>query len=197
MTHAHSPVQTLAIGVLCLTCLSANATADDRMQRLQQGEVLVNEKKRKDFPIAGVYAEGVIDAPMEAIWPLIDQCSRYTQTMQRVERSKEVSRKGNIVLCAITVDLPFPLSNLTATTRAVHTVQPGNMYKRAWKLVEGDYDYNEGSWTLTPFKGSKERTLVRYETQVAPKGLIPDSIRKMAQKKAIPDLFNHLRSQVR
>ena len=197
MIHPHAPVGTLAIAVLCFTCLSANATENERLQRLLRGEVLVNEKKRKEFPIAGVYAEGVIDAPMETIWPLIDQCSQYTQTMQRIERSKEISRKGNRVLCEITVELPFPLSNLTATTRAIHTVQPGEMYKRAWKLVKGDYDYNEGSWTLTPFEGSKERTLVRYETQVAPKGLIPDSIRKMAQKKAIPDLFNHLRSQVR
>ena len=197
MVQSRTVLNSLLWSWVFLLFLPTSASGDWRLNKLEKGDVIVQEKKRKEFPIAGVQAEGVIDAPMEAIWPLIDQCSRYTKTMQRVEASREISRKGNTVVCQITVDLPFPLANLTATTRAIHTVQPGTLYKRAWKLVEGDYDYNEGSWTLTPFEGSKERTLVRYETQVAPKGLIPDSIRKMAQRKAIPDLFDHIRSQVR
>jgi len=164
---------------------------------LAKGEILVTSKKRKEFPKPGVKAVGVVKASMERIWPLIDQCGNYTTTMQRVLKSTELSRQDNIVICEITVDLPFPLDDITAKTRAVHTVKPGKMYKRQWKLVSGDYEYNEGSWTLVPFGNSTEETLVVYETQVEPTTMIPNSIRNLAQKKTIPALFEHLRDQVK
>ena len=166
-------------------------------EQLAKGEILVTSKKRQEFPRPGVKAVGVVKASMERIWPLIDQCGNYTTTMQRVVKSTELSRQDNIVICEITVDLPFPLDDITAKTRAIHTVKPGKMYKREWKLISGDYEYNEGSWTLVPFGNSAEETLVVYETQVEPTTMIPNSIRNLAQKKTIPALFEHLRDQVK
>ena len=186
--------------IFCLFCpsLSHPALGESTTRgKLEKGEILVTAKKRKEFPNPGVKAVGVIKAPMDRIWPLIDQCANYTSTMQRVLKSKEISRENNIVICEITVDLPFPLDDLTAKTRAVHTIKPEKMYKRAWKLISGDYEYNEGSWTLVPFGNSLNETLVVYETQVEPKSIVPDSLRNLAQKKTIPALFEHLRNQVK
>lgn len=191
--------KTIALSVAFLTaiCVFPLPTQAEDSEALAQGKVFVSQVRKKAFPNPGVRARGVIRAPMEKIWPLIDQCARYTETMQRVADSREISRNGNQVVCEITVDLPFPLSNIRASTQATHTVEPGKRYQRAWKLLEGDYAYNQGSWTLEPFQGSTDATLVTYETFVEPKTLIPDSIRNMAQKKTIPELYDHLRSQVK
>ena len=67
----------------------------------------------------------VIDSAPEALWAIISKCSAYKRTMVRTIDSKDLSRKGNKVRCRVTVDLPFPLSDITATTDAVHTVKPG------------------------------------------------------------------------
>ena len=186
----------LTLSVLLLIPASLQAKGDPKAA-LKAGEIIVTSKKLKKFPRPGVKAVGVIDAPMERIWPLIDQCKDYTKTMQRILKSKEISRKGNEVICEITVDLPFPLGDISSQTVATHTVKQGKLYKRSWKLLSGDYEYNEGSWTLVPFEGSPARTLVVYETQVQPNTMIPDSIRAMAQKKTLPELFEHLRNQVK
>ena len=189
---------TLIFSIIVLVVLPGSTHGDsDPKERLKRGEILVTSKKRKEFPKPGVKAVGVIKAPMESIWPLIDKCGNYTETMQRVLKSVELSREGNIVVCEITVDLPFPLDDLKAKTRAVHTIKPQKVYKRAWKLISGDYEYNEGSWTLVPFGGSMSETMVVYETQVEPKSMIPNSIRSLAQKQTIPALFEHLRKQVK
>ena len=187
----------LIVWLVSMSLLAPAYGETDPKEQLRKGEILVTSKKRKEFPRPGVKAVGVIKAPMERIWPLIDKCGNYTETMQRVLKSVELSREGNIVVCEITIDLPFPLDDIKAKTRAVHTIKPQKLYKRAWKLIDGDYEYNEGSWTLVPFGGSMTETLVVYETQVEPKSMIPNSIRSLAQKQTIPALFEHLRDQVK
>ena len=195
-------VSKLASIALLIITMTLGTTGDlwakgDPKAALRAGEVIVTSKKIKKFPRPGVKAVGVINASMERIWPLIDQCKNYTRTMKRILKSEEISRKGNEVICEITVDLPFPLGDIASKTTATHTVKPGKLYRRSWSLLSGDYQYNEGSWTLVPFEGSATRTLVVYETQVEPNTMIPDSIRAMAQKKTLPELFEHLRDQVK
>lgn len=185
----------LLLPLLGLLVTLATPASADVTERLKKGEVIVNEKKLPQFSSPGVKAVGVIKAPMEKLWPLIDRCANYKTTMLLIDKAREISRKGNEVLCEITVDLPFPLDDITCTTKAIHTEQPGKMYKRAWSLVSGDYEYNEGSWTLVPFQGSATETLLVYETQVQPNTMIPDALRSFAQKKTIPNLYEHLEKQ--
>lgn len=166
--------------------------ADDK---LAKGEVIVSEKEVSGYDMPRVTAVGVINAPMEKVWKIIDDCSNYTKTMTRVEESKELSRNGSKIRCKVVLDLPWPLGTLEAVTDAVHTVQPGKLYKREWKLVSGDYHYNVGSWTLEPFNGDPKRTKATYRVLVKPKISIPDGIKARAQKSALPDLFENLRKQ--
>ncbi len=182
--------------VFVFLLISTHASAD-LVTKLAAGEVVIKTTDATDTRPQKVKAVGVIKAPMEKIWPLIDQCAQYPKTMLRIHKAKEISRKNNRVRCQITVELPFPLSNLTCTTDAIHTVKPGVLYKRAWTLVKGDYKTNSGSWTLAPFQDSLTETLVVYETNAEPNIALPDWIRKSAQEKTLPDLFMHLRKQAK
>lgn len=180
--------------LVCLMGLvSAAAWADDDTKsRLEQGEVIVTTRAIAGSSLPEVHAQGVIDAPPEKLWAILQDCGNYQKTMQRVARSKELSRAGNKVVCEVEIGLPFPLSNLVGVTEATHTVT-ATKWVRAWHLLRGDYEVNDGSWTLTRYNDDPKRTLAEYKLHAIPKSNVPDAILKKGQRKAIPDLFQHLR----
>ena len=172
--------------------LPAHSSAKTKA-RLDAGEIIINSKKvpGSEQPMATVMA--VVNAPPKRVWGIIANCSDYAKTMVRVVKAQELWVKGKVHRCKVTVDLPFPLSDLTAITDAVHTVVPGKKWERKWNLVEGDYKRNTGSWTLAPFDKASSRTLVIYKMHVEPNVPIPDGIRRAAQRKSLPNLIENLR----
>ncbi|MDP6943154.1 MAG: SRPBCC family protein [Myxococcota bacterium] len=194
MNRSHLVV---ALSVLAGLALAPWTQASPKTKaRLAAGEIIVSTKKvpGSEQPIATVMA--VVNAPPARLWRIISKCSDYKRTMVRVAASRQVWQKGDVHRCQVTVDLPFPLSDLTATTDAVHTVVPGKRWERKWKLVEGDYTRNSGSWTLAPFDATGQRTLVIYKVHAEPNVPIPDGIRRAAQRKSLPNLIENLRKQV-
>ena len=180
---------------VALLSIPLASQADDKAEqrkRLEAGEVLIKMKNSKNG-VSAVRMMGLIKAPMKKVWSLIEDCNKYTKTMLRLKEAKELSRKGNQIKCKTVVAMPFPVKDLTAVTIATHTEKPGKEYKREWKLVEGDFKVNTGSWTLKPYKDG--RTLAIYKAKAAPKIDIPDMIRSAAQKKTLPKLFRHIRAQ--
>lgn len=188
--------------VLFLTCfsllfatLASGQTKAELWKRLEKGEVIVTSKKVKGSSTPRIKAVGLIKAPPAKVWKIIDKCDDYERTMQRIKKADEISRKGNVVRCKITLKMPFPLKNVTALTEAVHTVEEGKKYRRAWKLIEGDFKRNKGSWTLTAHAGGKH-TIAVYRLLVEPKVPVPAMIQQMAQRKTLPELYQHLRKQL-
>jgi ribosome-associated toxin RatA of RatAB toxin-antitoxin module len=171
--------------------------ADDAERgRLDRGEIVITTQAAAGIAIPRAVMTAVIDAPPADVWRIIERCDDYERTMPRIRHATELRREGDIVFCRITVDMPFPLSDLTATTRARHRVEPG-LYERAWTLVEGDYERNEGSWTLTPFDAAGARTLVRYEALAVPKVSLPDFVLEKARDGSLPDIIEGLRAQMK
>lgn len=165
-------------------------------ERLATGEVIVTTKQVAGSTVAAVTAMAVINATPARVWAVVENCNDYSKTMIRTLESKELWRKGNKVRCKVTIDMPFPLSDLTATTDAIHTVKAGKKYKRAWSLVTGDYAHNSGSWTLVPFDDTGKTTLAIYKVHAVPNVPIPEGIQRAAQRKSLPNLMENLRKQV-
>jgi len=166
------------------------------LSRLARGEIILEtDKSSGGAPV--ILLQAAIDTPVARVWNLIDQSSRYQEFMPRVKRSEELSRQGMEVRTRLTIEMPFPLKNLTATTKAVHTVVPDTVYKREWKMESGDYVTNEGSWTLIPFPEQPERTIATYRALIQPKIPLPSKLKTMAQEKALPSLVDALRQRAR
>jgi ribosome-associated toxin RatA of RatAB toxin-antitoxin module len=154
-------------------------------------EVKTSAVKGSDMP--RITAKAVLSQPPEKVWAVISDCSKYKGRMPRVAAAKLVKKDGNKHTCEVTVEVPFPFSNLTAVTEAVHEESAGGMTRR-WKLVKGDYKRNEGSWEIKPLEGGK-KSEVTYSLHVEPNTALPASILEAAQKKAIPDLFVRLEKE--
>ncbi len=159
-----------------------------------QGEVEV-----KAFAVAGsdtpkIVARAVMDLPAKKIWQIVSDCAHYKGRLPRVASSELVKKAGNVHTCKVTIAMPFPLSNLTATTEAVHEESDQGMTRR-WKLVSGDYKVNEGSWEVKPLNKEGTQSLVTYTVHAEPNTAVPAFIRESAQKKALPDMIEHIRTE--
>jgi len=186
----NSKVRVCAAVLLGGAVLTTPARADDASD-LDAGKIFVSA-----VPVAGSTepqrtVRAVVESPPAAVWKVISDCGHYRERMPHIAASAELSRVGKIVTCQITVAMPFPVSNLTAITEAVHEDRPDGM-SRTWHLISGDYDYNDGSWTIEPYRGGAA-SLVTYKLHVKPKTAVPGFIRNMAQEKALPDLIVRLR----
>jgi ribosome-associated toxin RatA of RatAB toxin-antitoxin module len=170
----------------------AEAAGPTEQERLSRGEIIVRTRPVPGSDLPEVTARGVIEAPPERVWALIDACGRYSRFMPRVKSSEEISRQGSTVVCRLEVELPFPFSNLVSVTRARHEAGPP-LWSRRWDLVEGDYHHNRGAWELAAFAGNPQRTLALYRVWAVPKTVLPDAIVRSAQGKKIEGLFEALR----
>jgi ribosome-associated toxin RatA of RatAB toxin-antitoxin module len=188
-------VRTVSLLVLAVASLPLVAHAGDAdVDRLGRGEILITSRPAPGA--AEVIVRAVFDAPPRRVWDVVSQCGRYTQTMTRIKAARELSRKGPLVICKVTVDMPFPYPDLTAVTRGTH-VEAGHRFSRRWDLIEGDYKMNRGSWELEPFRGDARRTLATYRIQALPRPWIPDWLRERGQRRSLPEMIRKIRSQVR
>jgi ribosome-associated toxin RatA of RatAB toxin-antitoxin module len=163
---------------------------------LDRGEISVRTHAVEGSGFPRVVVQGVIDAAPERVWAIVSNCNGYEGTMPRIRAAREVERNGDTVICEITVALPFPMSDLTARTRATHVEGPPR-WSRSWTLIEGDYDVNDGSWILEPYKGDPGRTLATYSVHAEPHTSVPGWARRRAQTSSMPDIIEHLRAALR
>ncbi len=189
--------QNLMTGLCLLLVALPGAAGAERPTEagLAKGKIYVNEHKVKGTDSPEMRITAVVEAPPERIWPLVSNCNQFSRTMPRISKGKILSRKGNIMVCRVTVDVPFPLSDLTSTTRNVIHKRPADgYYARHWKMISGDYKRNRGSYIVSRFKKNPKRTLVKYIVFVEPKMAVPTWLRAMAQKKSLPKMIRKIRN---
>lgn len=183
----------LAAALIISLPLGAAAQSNDA---LSKGEISVETIDVKGSDIPKVVVKGVINAPPAKVWQLVSDCTKYHKTMTRIKASKLVKKTGDTYICDVTVELPFPLSNLRATTNAKHVSGPP-VWSRTWTLIEGDYEKNEGSWKLEEFAGDPNRTFATYTVYAIPNTAVPGWMRKKAQESSMPDVIKRLRAEVK
>ncbi len=178
-----------AASTLAITALPGAAAGEDLPA---PGQVEI-----KSYAVAGsgaprIVARSVMDMPAKKVWAIVSDCAHYKEHLPRVAASELLKKEGNVHTCKVTIDMPFPLSNLTGVTAAVHTESDAAM-SRKWTLVSGDYKVNEGSWEVKAIDGGQ--TLVVYTIHVEPKTSVPGWIRESAQKKTLPELFERVKAE--
>ncbi len=187
-------IPTIFVALFVLAAAS-HAVAQDR-DSLSKGEIHVSTEDVKGSDVPSMKMTAVIDAPPKKVWELVSNCDKYESRMPNINEARELKREGNKVFCEVEVDLPFPLSNLTAVTEAVHKTS-SKRWSRTWTLIRGDYSVNNGSWVLSPFDTEGKRTLIVYTVHADPDTFVPDWAREKAQKSSFPDLIERLRDEVK
>ena len=187
----------LSTALLFLAALVAPAIAleADEARRLEAGELGVMRHEVPGRSVPRVEARALVQAPPEKVWPIIADVAHYKDWMPRVLESEVVSREGDEIVSRLVLDMPFPFGDLTSLTTVVHTVEPGRLYKRVWRLRGGDFLENAGSWTLEPHAEGRA-TRITYEILSEPNVPLPSFILESAQRTSLPELFTRLRDRV-
>jgi ribosome-associated toxin RatA of RatAB toxin-antitoxin module len=133
-----------------------------------------------------------IEAPVDKVAALVADCDRFGEFMD-VEKSKVIERRGNIKRCKLVVDVPFPFGSLESVNEETEERTPG-VVRESWKLVSGDFYYDEGFWELKPTP--QGYTQVRYVALVEPKLPVPRSMLLGGQKDYIRDMLLKLRKRL-
>lgn len=201
MMRARQPTGVMMIAAAALVMsaplgLAAGPTADTTRARLEAGEVIVKTTKVRGSEAPRYRVFAVIAATPARVWAQLSECSALARSMLLVTASRRVARKGNTERCAMQVELPMGLGSLDSITEAVNTVIPGERWHREWRLVEGDYEANSGSWTLVPWNEDGTRTLAVYEQHVFAKMVLPASVQRAGQKQRLPEILRKLRRVV-
>lgn len=185
-------VRTLALfaaSTFALCALPGAAAGDDLPAK---GTVEIKTYSVAGSSVPKIVARSVVDAPAKKLWAIVSDCARYKERMPRVAASELVKKDGNVHTCKVTISMPFPLSNLTGVTEAVHTESETQM-TRKWKLVSGDYKVNDGSWEVKAIDGGQ--SLLVYSVHAEPNSNVPEWIREAAQKKTLPEMFDRVKAE--
>ena len=195
--YGRNLVFALAFGAAC----SAEADSGPKLPpvpaEVMAGEIWVGRADVETDDVPTFVAYAIIDAPPAVVWQVVSHCGNYARYMPRVLVSKELSKKGDIVVCEVTIDMPFPLSDLTSITSAVHQedVKAGK-YSRVWNLVKGDYDVNRGAWRLRPVDDGK-RTLATYQVTAKPDIPVPTGLAALFQQGPLVRSMEALRDEAK
>ena len=169
------------------------APAQTPSSDLESGKILVSS-----VPVAGSsepehVVRAIVFSPPASVWRVVSECGHFKERLPHIAASAELSRVGPTVTCQVTVAMPFPIANLTSVTEAIHDERPDRM-SRTWKLVRGDFEFNDGSWTVESYRGGAA-SLVTYRLHVKPKTIVPGFLRNMAQEKTLPELMERVRTE--
>jgi hypothetical protein len=177
-----------------LALAPAVAAAADWNAALDRGEIMVYRESVPGEAETRVVMQAVIErSPLEVL-RLIEDCDRYRVTMPRIRSARRDSKGAGWDICTVTVAMPFPYKDATATSRATNTIRDGGRtIRREWRLLSGDYERNEGSWTLTPFRGDAGRTLAVYRAFAKPRAWVPAWIRRAAETRVLPETIERFR----
>jgi len=182
--------------VLALLVLAALPAFDaEQRAALERGEVLIEKLEPTGGDGVSARVVGVVSAPPERVFPIVDDCSRFHEFMPRTKRSEERYRTERTSKCYVEISMPFPLKDLWAETLVTREPPSEGVWRREWKLHKGSYRRNSGSWTLYPWGEGGRKTLAVYVMDAAPNVPIPDALARAAQSSSLPDLYEAIRAR--
>jgi len=193
----------LALGIPGLVALlDAPPSVEDlqlsppELERLEQGDVLVEQREPKGEGGVALQALGVVDAPPAEVWPAIRDCEDYDQFLPNTVESELLGRRDGSARCRAVIDLPWPFGELRSVVTTREGPLPGGGFRRRWSLVEGSYERLEGRWTLRPWGARGDATLAIYEVDFDPALPIPDFVLRRTQRGTASSVLRSIRERV-
>lgn len=185
--------------VLLLLFMCAAPVHAQSTSALEKGEVLVKTEEVRGSDVPRMVVTAIVEAPPAKVYEIVTNCDKFPERLPRIKDAKTLEKHRDGHTCKVTVNLPFPLSDLTAVTRDRRKAGPDEWFRK-WKLVEDaetDYKLNEGGFVLKPYHDDPTRTLLIYSVHAEPKTIVPDFVREKAQKKSFPGMVERIRDEVK
>lgn len=173
-----------------LAPVAAKGTRSALEERLGQREIVVQSRTERKSTSPRITAIAVVRAAPEDVWSIVSSCVRLQEVLDAGSVSQQMSRHGNRSQCQVKVSLPFPFGELVSLTNVKLDVQPGKRWRSTWTGAGGDFEINDGSWTLAPHG---DDTLVVYAVRAVPKIPLPKKLLEQVQRSRMVAMMERLR----
>lgn len=153
----------LAIAMVILSLSSARVfAAPDLSSReaadLQAGRVIVH--KHTDGHLGGV-GLALIKAPAWKIWQVVTDYPKYPEFMPRALSAEIMQSDAHGLMLKTVYRGRWPVPTVWSESRIEHHCENPSKLEMQWHAVRTNLRFNQGSWTLEPYRGA---TLVTYDS---------------------------------
>jgi ribosome-associated toxin RatA of RatAB toxin-antitoxin module len=139
-------------------------------------------------------AEGVVEAPLEAVRKVVEDYGAYETFMPHFRASRVLSRRGPSALVYMQASIAKDTMTLWAQLKIAPKPNEGKKQVIEAKMVQGNMDAMFARWELTPVDGS--HTLVAFQLLMDPKVPLPASLVQSENEKATQKTIRALRRVV-
>jgi len=195
--------------VACLAPLPAaeKASGGDWVEEAKGDGVVIHSRARAGSDLKEFRGIGMIDAPPNVVFAVLDDTESYPQFMPYTSECKILKREKNTVLAYQRLDLPF-VSDRDYTLRSKHDVwrgPDGPIYRIRWEPANNlgpaekpgvsRVNLCEGGWLLEPDANGGTRAVYSIFTDNG--GALPSFLSNNASRIAIRKLFDAIRERVK
>jgi uncharacterized protein YndB with AHSA1/START domain len=201
-------------GVLAATDLPQELTKSEVPWEVkaQTRGVTVHSRTREGSDVKELKTIGDIDAPPHAVYRVLTDLERYTDTMPYTEEARVLAQEeldGKVKAWHF-----YSVVNAPLVSRRDYTIRIADQsdwrdgtgfLKTYWNLSDRGpapkdgvvrVKINEGAWVLEPIENGT-KTRATYFLMTDPGGSLPTWIVNMANSTAIPDIFDALRKRAK
>lgn len=139
-------------------------------------------------------AEGVVEAPIEAVRKVVEDYGSYEKFMPHFRASRVLSRRGASALVYMQASIAKDTMTLWAQLKITPKPNAGPMQVIEAKMVQGNMDEMTARWEMTPV--DSKHTLVAFQLLMDPKVPLPASLVQSENEKATQKTIRALRRVV-
>ena len=137
----------------------------------------------------------VLDKPIEEVLPIVRDYANYVQFMPNFTKSKVLAQRGSRAMVYMEVSVAKGAFTLWGQLNLAEHPEDGESRVVEARLLEGNIDAFNASWTLTPVDGGA-RTQVDFKIYVDPDIPLPSSIFSRENEPAAGRTVRALRARV-
>jgi ribosome-associated toxin RatA of RatAB toxin-antitoxin module len=188
---AKTPIPTVAaIALLAAGLADSRAGAEPG-----DPEVLTSQIPEVGSDIAWGHAALVLDRPMVEVIPIIRDYANYVQFMPNFTKSKVLAQRGGRARVYMEVSIAKGAFTLWGQLDLAEHAADGDAVVVDARLMEGNIDAFNASWTLTPIDGGA-RTRVDFRIYVDPDIPLPSAVFSRENERAAAKTVRALRARV-
>jgi ribosome-associated toxin RatA of RatAB toxin-antitoxin module len=136
-------------------------------------------------------AEGIVDAPIDAVMSVVEDYGNYDKFMPHFRASRVLSRRGESALVYMQASIAKDTMTLWAQLKVGPKPNIGDTRVIEAKMVQGNMDAMRARWEVTSIDG--QHTRVAFELLMDPKVPLPASLVSDENEKATQKTIRALR----
>lgn len=191
-------VALLPSGARAQEAVTPFALNESQRRQIQTDQVLVQVTAGR---INRGEAVGVVRAPIEEVWPIVEDCGKYDDWRDVIKDTAVLRRESaSTVICKGTTILPFPAQNRHGHFRVKNVrtkIGGADAYLSTFHYLKGSGNVEEmyGYWLLQSWGAAGEHTIVKHVMNVDMGGFVPDFLVRWASNSIMPSMITGIRDR--